>query len=109
MVIFKLLLWIWVITFFIDVVWYYYNPNALKDFYNKKNDLQMFSYSFYYLVIHIATLIVAPIVFYNIIIEEIKYFFTIFYYKKQLKRKINKIKDKQVKKELKKQINNIKY
>jgi hypothetical protein len=109
MIILKFLIWIWAITFLVDIIWYQYNPNAIKSFYKKTNNLQMFSYSFYYMIIHIVTLIAAPIILYYIIIGELNNYLILFKQKRQLRKKIKKIKDKKIKKQLKEAIKKIKY
>jgi biopolymer transport protein ExbB/TolQ len=109
MIILKFLIWIWAITFLVDIIWYQYNPNAIKSFYEKTNNLQMFSYSFYYMIIHIVTLIAAPIILYYIIIGELNNYLILFKEKRQLRKKIKKIKDKEIKKQLKEAIKKIKY
>lgn len=105
MIIINILIWIWVITFLINVIWYQYNPKFLKSLYDEHDFYNKLNYSYYYIIIHISTLIIAPYAFYYIIIGELKNYFFIWRIKKQLKKQLKKIKND----ELKKEIDKIKY
>jgi len=109
MIIINILIWIWVITFLINIIWFQYNPKCLDDFFYENSLLYKSSYSYHYIIIHIAILITAPIVFYYIIIGELRNYITIWKLKRILRKKTKKIENKEVRNQLKKQINNIKY
>lgn len=103
----QILLWIWVVSMFIDVIWFQLNPKFLKDYYDK--NLSYFDYSFYIKIMYMVTLIVAPFVFLTIISGEILGLYVFFTYKWKLKRKIKKMDDKEVKEYLDNELNKIKY
>lgn len=99
-------LWIWTVTFFFNAIWYYYNPKFVKK--NHKEKYNFLDYNTYLIVLYIVTLILAPFLFLNIIIGEIKILLVILYKKIQLELKIRKIKDKNARKKLRKKLRQIK-
>lgn len=109
MIIINILIWIWVITFLINTIWFQHNSKHLNDLYRESNLLYSSDYSYFIMIFHIAMLIIAPIVFYYVIIGELRNYITIWNLKRLLKKNIKKIKNKKVKNQLKEQINNIKY
>jgi len=109
MIMINILIWIWVITFLINTIWFRYNPKCLDDFFYENSLLYKSNYSYYYIIIHIAILIIAPYVFYYVIIGELKNYFIIWKLKTILKKKAKKIENKEVRDQLREQINNIKY
>lgn len=103
----QILLWIWVVTFLIDVIWFQVNPKFLKDYY--ENNLSYFEYSFYIKLMYFITLIVAPIIFITIVVGEIRGLYVFFTYKWKLKRKLKKLNNKEVKEFLNNELDKIKY
>jgi hypothetical protein len=92
---------------FIDVIWYQFNPDFLKEYYDKHFDY--FEYSFYIKMMYVVTLIVAPFIFISVIGGEILGLYVFLTYKLKLKRKINKLDDDEVKEYLDNELKNIKY
>mgnify|MGYP006274802131 CR=1 FL=1 len=103
----QIILWIWVVTFLVDVIWFQINPNFLKDYH--KNNLSYFEYSFYIKLMYLITLIVAPFIFLTIVVGEIRGLYVFFTYKWKLKRKLKKLKNKEVEEFLNDELDKIKY
>ena len=102
----QILIWLWVITFLIDVIWYRFNPDFLKWYYDET--FYYFEYSFFIKLVYAFTLIVAPIIFVVMIAGEIRGLWVFWTYKWKLKRKIDQLDDNEAKEYLDNELKKIK-
>lgn len=100
-----IILWIWIISATVVIIWYQCNPEFLKGYYERS--FQNYDYESYLIILYIATIIIAPIMFVDIVIGETKKFIMVLQYKRKLKRKIRKLKDEDAAKFLRDELDKI--
>lgn len=101
---FQIIMWVWLISFGLALLWYKYNPNFLKNFYR---NYDLFEYSFYLNLIYLLTFLIAPFLFIVILYGEISSYIFILLFKLKLRIKIMKIKNPEIRKILFKELKKI--
>ena len=105
MIILRNLIWVWTISYIIDLLWYKFNPDFIED--HHRDNYHYFDYDFYKMFLYVVTLIAAPLIASVIIASEIYLFFRFLPRRIKLWITVSKIKDKEARKLLKRELRNL--